>query len=174
MTIGADERIGESLGDAALFLRPDRLREIFEVHLMANAGAGRHHAEIREGAGAPAQELVALLVALVFEIGVDLERARASEAIDHHGVVDDEIDRHERIDLGGVAMKGVHRVAHRSQIHHGGHAVKSCISTRAGLKAISRVELLLASHCAMARMSSAVTVLPSSKRRRFSRRTFSE
>ena len=124
VAVGADECIGESLGDAALLLRPNGLREIFEVYLMANAGSGRHDAEIRKGAAAPAQELVALLVALVFEIGVDLERARAAKAVNHHGMIDDQIDRHQRIDFGGVAVKGGHRVSHRGQIHHGGHAGK--------------------------------------------------
>ena len=91
---------------------------------MANAGSRRNDAEIRESAAAPAQELVALLIALIFEIGVDLERARAAKAIDHHGMVDDEIDRHERIDLGSVAVKGGHGVAHGRQIDDGGHAGK--------------------------------------------------
>ena len=42
---------------------------------------------------APAQELVALAVALVFELDVLLEGAGAAEVVDHHRVVDDEIDR---------------------------------------------------------------------------------
>ena len=45
---------------------PHRLRQIFEIDLVADAGAGRHHAEIVEGARAPAQERVALAVALIF------------------------------------------------------------------------------------------------------------
>ena len=45
-------------------------REIFEIDLVADAGAGRHDAEIAEGLLAPFQELVALLVALVFELDV--------------------------------------------------------------------------------------------------------
>jgi hypothetical protein len=37
---------------------------------MADAGAGRHHAEIVEGLLAPAQEFVAFAIALVFEINI--------------------------------------------------------------------------------------------------------
>ena len=55
-----------------------------------------------------------------------------------------------------------------------GTPVKSCISTRAGLKAISRSLFRSASHSAMPRMSSAVTVRPSSWRSRFSSSTLSE
>jgi len=37
-------------------------------------------------------------------------------------VVDDEIDRHQRIDLLGVAAERLHRIAHRRQIDHRGDA----------------------------------------------------
>ena len=37
-------------------------------------------------------------------------------------MVDDEIDRHERIDLVGIAAERDHRVAHRGEIDDGGHA----------------------------------------------------
>ena len=58
---------------------PDRLREIFEIDLVADAGAGRHDAEILERALPPSQELVALLVALVFVLDVLLERLIVAE-----------------------------------------------------------------------------------------------
>ena len=51
------------------------LRQIFEVDLVADAGAGRHDAEIVERGLAPAQECVALAVALVFQLDVLLEGA---------------------------------------------------------------------------------------------------
>ena len=89
---------------------------------MADTGPRRHDAEIREGIRSPAQKLVPLLVALIFEIHVDLERARIAEAVHHHGMVDDEIDRDERIDFGGVAVKVRHRIAHRGEVDDGGHA----------------------------------------------------
>ena len=55
-----------------------------------------------------------------------------------------------------------------------GTPVKSCISTRAGRKAISRSELRVLSQSATALMSSTVTVRPFSSRSRFSSSTFSE
>ncbi len=52
------------------------------------------------------------------------------------------------------------RIAARSTT--AGTPVRSCISTRAGRKAISRSDDFLSSQPTTARMSSAVTVLPSS------------
>ena len=64
------------------------------------------------------------------------------------------------------------RIAARST--SAGTPVKSCRSTRAGRKAISRSDGSFGDQFASARMSSAVTVAPSSWRRRFSRRTLME
>jgi hypothetical protein len=64
------------------------------------------------------------------------------------------------------------RIAARSTT--AGTPVKSCMSTRAGVKAISLDGSALASHVASASMSSAVTAPLPSVRRRFSRRIFSE
>ena len=99
-------------------LRPHRLAEIFEVDLMADAGAGRHDAEIAEGLLAPFQELVALLVALVFELDIAGEGQRRAELVDDDGMVDDEVDRHQRIDLLRIAAERGHGVAHRGEVDH--------------------------------------------------------
>ena len=128
--IGADERIGigdfDGLGLAArrhvlLLARPHRLGEIFEIDLVADAGAGRHDAEIIESALAPFQEAIALAVALIFELDILLERFRRAEFVDDDRMIDDEIDRHERIDLVGVAAELGHRIAHRREIDDGGN-----------------------------------------------------
>ncbi len=89
---------------------------------MADAGAGRHHAEIVERPRPPAQERVALAVPLIFLVDIDLEGLVGAEGVDHHRMVDDEIDRGERIDLLRVAAELGHRVAHGGEIDHGGHA----------------------------------------------------
>ena len=89
---------------------------------MADAGAGRHHGEIRKRLLAPFQEFVAFLVLLVFLDHVLAERLVVAEEVHDHGVVDDEIDGHQRIDLFGVAAEALHRVAHRGEIDHRGHA----------------------------------------------------
>ena len=64
------------------------------------------------------------------------------------------------------------RIAARSTTH--GTPVKSWRMTRAGVKAISCDGVVLGSHSSSASMSARVTLTPSSKRRRFSSRIFSE
>ncbi len=64
------------------------------------------------------------------------------------------------------------RIAARSTTH--GTPVKSCSSTRAGMKEISFSAVAPGVHPASARMSSAFTNAPSSRRSRFSSRIFSE
>ena len=141
---------------------------------MDDPGVGRHDREVVEAVLAPAQERVALLVALELEVGVDLEGVVAAERVDLHGVVDDQLGGHERVDLRGLAAVSAiaSRIAARSTT--AGTPVKSCITTRAGVKAISSEGSALASQLASASMSSLLTETPSSLRRRFSSSTFSE
>ncbi len=127
VTVGADQRIGESEGDGVAFLvlafaGPHRLTEIFEIDLMADTGAGRHHAEIVEGLLAPAQEGIALAVAFVLDGDILLEGVSEPETVHHHRVIDDEIHFRQGIDLGGVAAHRLHRVAHGGKVDDGGHA----------------------------------------------------
>ena len=116
--IGDFDRLGLlALGDL-LLARPDGLRQIFEIHLMADAGAGRHDAEILERLLAPFQEPVALAVAGIFEIHILLQRLVGAELVDNHRMVDDQVDRHQRIDLLRIAAQRLHRIAHGGKIHH--------------------------------------------------------
>ena len=127
--VGTDERIriGDLegaflLADRHLLLAgPYRLREVFKIDLMADAGAGRHHGEIRKRLLAPFQEFVALLVLLVFLDHILAECLVVAEEVHDHTVVDHEIDRHQRIDLLRVAAERLHGVAHRREIDHRRH-----------------------------------------------------
>ena len=89
---------------------------------MADAGRRRHDAEVVEGRLSPAQELVALLVALELALGVDLEGALVAERVDLDRVVDHEVDRDQRVDLRRVGAELVHRIAHRGEIDDRGNA----------------------------------------------------
>ena len=122
VAVGADAGVGERLLELAGLLGPHRLRQVLEVDLVADAGARRHHLEVVEGAGAPAQELVALLVALVLDLDVLLEGVGRAEEVDLHGMVDDEVDGHQRVDLGGIAAERLHGVAHGGEVDHRRHA----------------------------------------------------
>jgi hypothetical protein len=71
---------------------------------------------------APFQEFVAFLVLLVFLDDVLAERLVVPEEVHDHRVVDDEIDRHQRVDLLGIAAQRLHRITHRGEIDHRRHA----------------------------------------------------
>ena len=71
---------------------------------------------------APAQELVAFAVAVEFQRFVLFDRVTPAGDIDHHGMVDDQIDGHERIDLLRIAAQPRDAVAHGCEIDDGGHA----------------------------------------------------
>jgi hypothetical protein len=116
--VGADERVGERHAVAG----GDDGGEVFEVDLVADAGGRRHHPEPPERLLAPTQELVALEVALVLELGVAGERLGPAEHVDLHGVVDDEVGGDERVELGGVAAALGDRVAHGREVDDRGHA----------------------------------------------------
>ena len=114
--VGADERVGIGERFVVLFASEHSLRQVLEIHLVADAGVGRHDAEVVQRLLSPAQKRVALLIALELEVGVDEERRLGSVFVHLHRVVDDEIDRLERIDLRRIAAELGERVAHRGEI----------------------------------------------------------
>ena len=116
--IGADERIGI---EHAVFFE-HAFGEVFEVHLMHDADARRHHLEGVEGLLAPLQKLVAFFVALKLEREVLIQRLLRSSEIDLHAVIDHEIDRHQRLDHLRVLAELLHFRAHRGQIDQQRHA----------------------------------------------------
>jgi hypothetical protein len=118
--VGADERVG--VGDSVAL--HDDSGEVLDVDLVDDAGAGRDDLEVVEGGLAPPQELVALVVALVLELDVALERVGPAEHVGDHGVVDDQLGRRQRVDLGGVPAEIGHRLTHRGQVDDAGDAGK--------------------------------------------------
>ena len=152
-----------------LLIAEDHRREIFQVHLVDDAGVGRHHAEIPERRLAPAQQHVALAIALEFEQRVEVEGVRAAEMIHLHGVVDHQVGGHQRI---GAARVGAHRgqgVAHGGQIHHAGHAGE-ILQQHARRHEADLFRTPVPSPRATASTSGGDTRLPSSLRSRFSSR----
>ncbi len=122
VAVGADDGVGIGDFGAVDLVGPDRLSEILQVHLVADAGAGRHDAEVVERRRTPAQEAIALDVALVLALDVIVIGLGITEVVDHHRVVDDEVDRVQRVDLGRVGAQGDHGVAHGGQVDDGGNA----------------------------------------------------
>jgi hypothetical protein len=116
--VGADERVREGPAIALL----DHAREVLEVDLMDDAGVRRHHAQVVEGPLAPAEEGVALPVALELELRVLEDRELRAEDVHLNGVVDDELRRKQRIDPTGLPAQIAHRVPHGGEIDDRGDA----------------------------------------------------
>jgi hypothetical protein len=57
------------------------------------------------------QELVALAVALELDLALRSSATDIAEHIHLHRVIDDEIDRHQRVDLLRIAAEAAHRVS---------------------------------------------------------------
>ena len=116
--VGPDERVGER--DAVAIL--DHACEVLEVDLVADPRSGRHDLQARERLLAPAQEEVALVVALELELDVAPERRPRSERVHLDRVVDHELGRDERIDLRRIAAEIGHCIPHRGEVDDCGHA----------------------------------------------------
>ncbi len=91
-------------------------RQVFEVDLVHDAKARRHHAKGVKGLHAPFHELVALAVALKFELHVQVERILLAVVIDHDGVVHHQVHGHQRLDLLGVLAQLGSHAAHGGQV----------------------------------------------------------
>ena len=122
MGVRADKGVRVGNGRAVLLPGHHAPREEFQVHLMDDAGARRHHLAVLEGGLPPAQEAVALQVALHLYAGVLRHRLLAAVGIHHHRVVNDEFHRHLGVDGVDIPAEFGHGVAHGRQIHQGRHA----------------------------------------------------
>ena len=92
LTIVVCESVPTSVsGKAWPFARLDDAREVLEVDLVDDPGAGRDDLEVGERALAPAQERVALAVPLELELDVPAEGELRRELVHLHGVVDYEL-----------------------------------------------------------------------------------
>ena len=118
MRVGADDGVRER--DTVPHL--DDAREVLKVDLVDDAGIRGHDPEVVEGALAPAEEGIALLVPLELELDVPLDRQMRCELVDLDGMVDDELDRDERVDGARGAALVAHRVAHGGEVDDGGYA----------------------------------------------------
>jgi hypothetical protein len=120
--VGPDEGVGEGLELAVDLAGLHHRRQVLQVDLVDDAGAGGHRAEVAEGLLRPAQEHVALPVALVLALDVLREGLTGAEAVDLHGVVDHQVGRDQRVDQRRVAAEGAHGIAHGGEVDHAGDA----------------------------------------------------
>ena len=113
---------GTATGPCVVVAQEHALGQEFQVHLVDDADVRRHDAEVVERLLSPAQELVALAVALELELDVQLQRVGRAEVIDLHRVVDHQIDRDQRVDLLRIAAQPLHGRPHGGQIDDARHA----------------------------------------------------
>ena len=122
VTVRAYQGVGVGGAFAVGFVDEDYAGQVFEVDLVDDAGVGGDDGEIAEAGLSPAEEGVALFVALEFEQGVHVERLRGAEFVDLDGVVDDQLNGLQGIDQRGVAAQRFHGVAHGGEVDYAGNA----------------------------------------------------
>ena len=122
VAVGAHQGVGIGQRAAVLGLGPHGAGEVFQVDLVADASTGRHEPKVVEGALSPAEEPVALAVALHLDRDVALEGVGVAEAVDHDRVVDHQVDGRQGIDDGGILAGRGHRAAHGGEIRDTGNA----------------------------------------------------
>ena len=116
--VGPDQRVAEGPAVRGGEHQPG---QVLEVDLVADARPGGHGPEAVEGALGPAEQLVALDVALVLNGDVLVIGRGVARALDDDGVVDDQLHRDQRVDLRRVAPEARQGVAHGGQVDHAGH-----------------------------------------------------
>ena len=108
MAVGADQRIRKRHA----VLRMDHRRHPLQIDLMHDAVARRNHVDVLERLLRPVDEMKAVFVAPVFDRAVLGERVAVKAGKFHRErMVDDELRRHDRIDLGRIAALVGDRIA---------------------------------------------------------------
>jgi hypothetical protein len=121
VAVGADQSVEEGGPFATVITGHHGGGQVLQVHLVHDAGGRRNDLEVVERFLAPVQELVALHVALELQPGVEADGIQSAEGVDLHGVVDHQVDRHDGVDLLGIATQPNHGVAQGGQVDHAGH-----------------------------------------------------
>ena len=127
--VGADDGVGVEKAVAV----KDDTREVLEIDLVNDTRAWRYDLEVVEGLGAPLKELESLTVTRELKLLVHVLGGGNTSRIDLHGVIDDEVDGAEWVDLCWVATETLHGITHRSEIDNSGHSttiVKDSLSVR--------------------------------------------
>ncbi|KAF1053120.1 MAG: hypothetical protein GAK43_01589 [Stenotrophomonas maltophilia] len=115
--IGAHAGIGE--GHAVAHL--DHRAHFLQVDLVHDAVAGGDHIDVLERGLGPLDEVETVLVAAVFDGAVLLERVRVeARGLDGQRVVDDQLGRHHRVDLGRVTALFGDGIAQAGQVDQRG------------------------------------------------------
>jgi len=99
----------------------DNTSEVLEVDLMDDTRTRGNNLEVVEGLGSPLQELEALLVSFEFHLFVESSGISSAGLVNLDGMVNDEIDGHEGVNLLGISTETLHSVTHGGEINDGGY-----------------------------------------------------
>ncbi len=116
--VGADERVWVK---NAIFFKY-AFREVFEVDLVNDADAWRDDFKSVEGLFAPLEELVALAIAVEFEVEIFFQRVGSTGVIDLYRMIYHKIDGDKGFDHFCVAAHAIDGGAHRSEVNEKWHA----------------------------------------------------
>ena len=122
MRVGADAAVWVGESAPVAFNSHNGSCQVFNVYLVHNAGAGRYYFKVLERGLTPAQELVALAVALILILNVALSCICAASNIDYYGVVNHHLGRRQRVDLLRVSPELGNCLAHGCEVYDAGHA----------------------------------------------------
>src|SRR4029453_472484 len=105
MRVSADERVRVRQQPVMDLFPEDDSREVLQVDLVHDAGVWRHDPEVLECVLSPAEEGIAFPVARELEPGVEVGGVRLGEVIDLNRMIDDELDRLQRVDLPWITSE---------------------------------------------------------------------
>lgn len=117
MRIGTNDGVGVE----HIVLVENNTREVLEIDLMDDTRARRHDLEVVESLGAPLEELEAFAVTSELETLVCFTGIANARGINLNGVINDEINWAERVDLAGVTTETLHGITHGSEIDYSGY-----------------------------------------------------
>ena len=99
----------------------DHRRHFLQIDLMHDAVARRDHIDILEGRFGPVDEMKAVFIATILDRAVFCEGIGVEAAALHRQrVVDDQLNRHDRVDLGRITALIGNRVAKTGEIDQRG------------------------------------------------------
>ena len=104
------------IGEPHAVFFPDAARQVFHVDLVDDAVAGRNNTHGFEGTLCPFDETIALGIALEFDFLVDLNRVRPVVDVDFNRMVDDDVNRHQRLNLARRHALTLRSSAHRREV----------------------------------------------------------
>ncbi len=120
--VGADASVRVSADNAVDFTGHDGAGQVLDVDLVHNAGARRDDLEVVKCRLAPAQELVTLPVALVFDLHIALQCAGVAEGVNLDRVVNDHFGRCQRVDPLRVSAELLDGLTHGGEVNDARHA----------------------------------------------------